>query len=82
LKRALNRKKGQAINLQYSLNEVESQIAALSRAYNAAVTDYNNGVETFPNSIITGMSNFSRRQVFEIHDVECQNVDMKDLFEN
>src|SRR5690554_7399936 len=39
------------LHLQRTLNEVESQISASCRAYNAAVTDYNNGVETFPANI-------------------------------
>lgn len=70
------------IDLQRALNEVESQIAASRRAYNAAVTDYNNGIETFPNSIIAGMSNFSRKRVFEIQEVERQDVDVDGLFNN
>jgi LemA protein len=52
--------------LQRSLNEIEAQVAASRRAFNAAVTDYNNGVETFPNSIVAGMMKYQRRQVFEI----------------
>ena len=32
------------LQLQGSLNEVEEQLSASRRAYNAAVTDFNNGV--------------------------------------
>ena len=68
------------LNLQRTLNEVESQISAARRAYNSAVTDYNNGVETFPNSIIAGMMKYRRKEVFVIPDVERQNVDVSKLF--
>src|SRR5437660_1687155 len=36
------------LKLQASLNDIEEEIAAARRAYNAAVTDYNNAVEMFP----------------------------------
>jgi len=68
------------MNLQRTMNEVESQISAARRAYNAAVTDFNNAVQMFPSSIIAGMMNLSTKKVFEIPDVERQNVNAKDLF--
>ena len=42
------------VQLQRSLNEVEEQLAAARRSYNAAVTDYNNTVQTVPSSIVAG----------------------------
>lgn len=68
------------LNLQRTLNEVESQISASRRAYNSAVTDYNNAVETFPKNILAGMMNYQRKEVFVIPDVERQNVDVSKLF--
>lgn len=68
------------LNLQRTFNEVESQISAARRAYNAAVTDFNNGVQMFPSSIIAGMMHLSTKKVFEIPEVERQNVSAKDLF--
>lgn len=70
------------LNLQRSLNEVESQISAARRAYNAAVTDFNNGIETFPGNLMAGMMGLSRKQVFEIPETERQNVNVKDLFKS
>jgi LemA protein len=49
--------------LQRSMNEIEAQLSASRRAFNASVTDYNNGVETFPNSIVAGMISYKRKQV-------------------
>lgn len=68
------------IQLQRSLNEVESQISASRRTYNAVVTDYNNGIETFPQNLFAGMMNMIKKEVFEIQDTERQNIDIKKLF--
>ena len=68
------------IQLQRSLNEVEEQISASRRSYNAAVTDYNNGVEMFPTNLIAGVMSFNRKNVFEIPDVQRENVDVENLF--
>lgn len=56
--------------LQRSLNEVEAQIAAARRTYNAAVTAYNTTVETVPTTIVAGLFGFERRTVFEAADDE------------
>lgn len=68
------------MNLQRTLNEVESQISAARRTYNAVITDFNNGIQTFPASIIAGMMHLKRKEVFVIPEVERQNVDVKNLF--
>ena len=70
------------MQLQRSLNEIEEQISAARRAYNAAVTDYNNAVEMFPTNIAAGMMNYQRKQVFEISEQERQNVNVGDLFQS
>lgn len=69
------------LQLQGSLNEIEEQISAARRAYNAAVTDYNNALEMFPSSIVAGMMNFQRRTLFVASDVERQNVDVRSMFQ-
>jgi LemA protein len=68
------------VQLQGSLNEVEEQISAARRAYNAAVTSYNNSVQMMPTSLIAGMFNFAPRTLFEIPEAERQNVDVGALF--
>ena len=67
-------------DLQRSLNEVEEQLSAARRAFNASVTDFNNAVEMFPTNIMAGMMNYKRRQLFEIPETERQNPDVKNLF--
>jgi len=68
------------LQLQASLNEVEEQISAARRAYNAAVTDYNNAIEMFPTNIMASMMNYQRKNVFEITEGERKNVNVGDLF--
>jgi LemA protein len=68
------------MHLQRSLNEVEEQIAAARRAYNQAVTDYNNALEQIPTNFMASMMNYQTKQVFEITQSERKNVDVKELF--
>jgi LemA protein len=68
------------LNLQRTLNEVESQISAARRTYNAVITDYNNAIQTFPSNIMAGMMSLQRKEVFVIPETERQNVDVKNLF--
>ncbi len=70
------------MHLQRTLNELEEQISAARRAYNASVTDYNNAVEMFPTNIIASMGNFGRKNFFEIPDEERQNVNVNGVAGN
>jgi len=64
------------MHLQRTLTELEEQISAARRAYNAAVTDYNNAVEMFPTNIVASMMNYKRRMFFEISEKERESVDI------
>ena len=68
------------MHLQRTLTELEEQISAARRAYNAAVTDYNNAVEMFPTNIVASMVNYKRRKCFEISEKERQVVDAGKAF--
>jgi len=68
------------VQLQRSLNEVEEQLAAARRSYNAAVTDYNNAVQTFPSSIVAGSMNFGTRTMFVADVAKRGDVDIRGLF--
>ena len=56
--------------LQRSLNEVESQIAAARRTYNAAATSYNITVESVPTNVVSGLFGFRRRTLFEAAETD------------
>ena len=58
------------LKLQAALNDNEEQIAAARRAYNAAVTDYNNAVEQFPSNLVASMMHLERQTLFTTPDAE------------
>ena len=66
--------------LQRSLNEIEEQLSASRRAFNASVMDFNNAVEMFPTNVVAGMMGYTRRKMFEIPEAERENPNVKDLF--
>lgn len=68
------------LQLQASLNEVEEQLSASRRAYNAAVTDYNNAVEMFPTNFLASLMNFKAKPFFETAENERKNVQVGELF--
>lgn len=68
------------MNLQRTLNEIESQISAARRTYNAVITDYNNSIQSFPKNILAGMMSLKTKEVFVITETERQNVNVKNLF--
>jgi len=70
------------MQLQGSLNEVEEQLSAARRFYNAAVTDFNNAIQMVPSNIVASMFNFQAKKLFEIAEQERQNVDVKSLFKS
>ncbi|MCI5221355.1 MAG: LemA family protein [Candidatus Electrothrix sp. AR4] len=70
------------IQLQRSLNEIEEQISAARRNYNASVTDYNNAVEMLPTSILASFMKYKQKNLFEISEKERQNVNVGDLFKS
>lgn len=65
------------LQLQGSLNEVEEQLAASRRAFNAAVTQYNNTIEVFPSNLIASMMNYKRRTLFEIPEAKRVEITSK-----
>lgn len=68
------------MHLQRSLNEIEEQISAARRAYNQAVTDYNNALESIPTNFMANMMGYKLKDVFVISEAERRNVNVKELF--
>ncbi len=52
--------------LQRTLVELEEQISASRRSFNAAVTDYNTSIQAFPGSVFASMFGFAHRDLFAI----------------
>lgn len=58
--------------LQSSLNEVEEQISAARRSYNAAVNSFNNALEMFPSNFMGKIMGYSSRTFFIIDPLEAE----------
>ena len=67
----------QFLHLQRNLTEIESQVAASRRAYNAAVTDWNEAVEMFPGSLFARVFNFRRADWFETPSKQRRSHDVR-----
>lgn len=59
----------QFLHLSASLNEIEEQISASRRAYNAAVMESNNLVEQFPTNIVASVTGFGLQDFFSAEPV-------------
>ena len=68
------------MHLQRSLSEIEAQIAAARRAYNQAVTDYNNALEMIPTNIMANAMGYQPKDLFVIPENERKNVNVSELF--
>lgn len=53
------------LNLQNNTFEVEENLQAARRVYNANVSTYNQKVVTFPSSLVASWKNFTKREFFE-----------------
>ena len=69
----------QFTRLQRSIEDMELQLQAIRRTYNAAVTDYNNSIEMFPSSIVAGRQNHYQEELIDIPEQEQRNVDVSAL---
>lgn len=65
--------------LQTSIEDMELQLQAIRRTYNAAVTDYNNFIEMFPSSIVARQQNHHQEELIDIPEAEQRNVDVSEL---
>lgn len=68
------------LQLQAAWNEVEEQLSASRRTFNAAVKDYNNGLEQFPTNIMARSMGYTAREYIEIPEEEKANISAKEMF--
>lgn len=64
----------QFLDLQKQLQTVEQDIAQSRKYYNATVRDFNTKCEVFPSVLVAKMFAFEKKPLFEIADVERENV--------
>lgn len=65
--------------LQRNLEDIELQLQAIRRTYNAAVTDYNNSIEMFPSSIVANQQHHKQDELIDIPEAEQRNVNVAEL---
>jgi LemA protein len=68
------------LRLEESIEEIEYQLQAARRTFNAAAVRYNNHVQMFPSSIIAGMNHYQCYDLITIPEAEKANADIKSLF--
>jgi LemA protein len=56
------------LELQGTLGQLESEIAASRRIYNSNVQGYNTRIQSFPGVLLAGSFGFSKREFFEIEN--------------
>lgn len=61
------------IQLQTTLTNIEEEISAARRTYNAHVTDYNNFISIIPINIVSFLLRYKKYSLFEIKDEEKEN---------
>ncbi len=54
------------LQLQEELSDIENKLAASRRFFNAATTEYNNAVESFPSNLIANNFGFQREIMFDL----------------
>jgi len=54
------------LQLQEELSDIENKLAAVRRYFNAATTEFNNGIETYPSNLIAGIFGFTRETLFDL----------------
>jgi len=64
------------LKLQGTLNEVEEQLSASRRTYNACIKEYNDKVHMFPSNLIAGIFRFKERPFFEAGAEERNNINV------
>ena len=62
------------LQLQEELSDIENKLAAVRRYFNAATTEYNTGIETFPSNLIANNFGFKRETMFNL-GTERTNLD-------
>lgn len=59
--------------LQEQLEGIENKIAYSRQFYNDSVLDFNNKIQVFPNNILAGMLNFTKKEYFEIGESKARD---------
>ncbi len=67
-------------HLMRSINEIEEQISATRRSFNAAATEYNNAIQSFPTVLYAMLFHFKSQKLYEATADERKNPNVSALF--
>lgn len=70
----------QFVYLLYQITDMENELQAIRRTYNATVTDYNNAVEMFPSSYIASRKHLGKEALIRIPESELGDIHIKEIF--
>ena len=62
------------MKLSDELTKVEEDIANSRKYYNGCVREFNTSIQTFPNNVLANIFSFKEEKLFEIDELERQNV--------
>ncbi len=65
------------VELQKKLTNLEDELAASRRAYNAAVTEYNTTLEAFPTNLMGKLMRKKQKELFVVNDDIRNAINMK-----
>jgi LemA protein len=68
------------LQLQTQIKEIEDNIEAARRYYNAVVRDFNTSIEQFPSNLIASQFKFEKSDFFEIESPEVERKPVKVAF--
>ena len=60
--------------IQNGIRDVEEQLQAARRLYNANVSRYNQAIIVFPNSIVANAAHLTKRDFFEAEEIKREDV--------
>lgn len=68
------------MSLQHEMTDIEDQLSAARRNYNAVVVRYNDAVGQIPTNIVARILNYTEEPVFEVSEEDARNPDVASLF--
>jgi LemA protein len=63
------------MHLQTELADIENKLAAVRRFFNSATKELNISVQKFPNVLLAGVFGFKSEDMFDLGDVNRENMD-------
>jgi LemA protein len=63
------------MHLQTELADIENKLAAVRRFFNSATKELNISVQKFPNVLLAGVFGFKSESMFDLGDVNRENMD-------